>query len=51
MTDYKPLYYFLFNGITDIINEMDADPNSNPKIIQYLKILQMGAEELYIEQE
>lgn len=53
MTDYKSLYYFLFNGITDIINMMESAPNKkdNVKPIQYLKLLQMGAEELFMRQE
>lgn len=53
MIDYKPLYTFLFNGITDIIEVMEKADNSeeNAKFIQYLKILQIGAEELYLRQE
>ncbi len=53
MIDYKPLYGYLFNGITDIINEMEKADNKqdNAKFIQHLKILQLGAEELYLRQE
>ncbi|MEG0895554.1 MAG: hypothetical protein RSE93_07535 [Oscillospiraceae bacterium] len=37
MTDYKQMYYLLFNKITDIIEE--------------LKDVQIKAEEIYINQE
>lgn len=52
MIDYKSLYFFLFNGITDIIGEMENAENKNDNIrfIQYLKILQAGSEELYLKQ-
>ncbi|MBO5265868.1 MAG: hypothetical protein IJX15_00395 [Ruminiclostridium sp.] len=52
MIDYKSLYFFLFNGITDIIGEMEKAENRNDNIrfIQYLKILQAGSEELYLKQ-
>lgn len=52
MQDYKSLYFFLFNGITDIIGEMEKAENRNDNIrfIQYLKILQAGSEELYLKQ-
>lgn len=53
MIDYKPLYYFLFNGITDIINEMDEAPEKAGTAMysQHLKLLQLAAEELYLRQE
>lgn len=52
MEDYKSLYYFMFNGVSDIINLMEEAPNSheNVRFIQYLKLLQAGAEELYLRQ-
>ena len=53
MIDYKPLYSFLFNGITDIIEEMEKGNNDRvvEKYIRCLKELQIGAEELYLSQE
>lgn len=52
MEDYKHLYYYMFNGVSDIINLMEEAPNKkdNVKFIQYLKLLQAGAEELYLRQ-
>lgn len=50
MIDYKPLYYFLYNGITDIINEMEKN-GDNSMYSQHLKFLQISAEELYLRQE
>lgn len=52
MQDYKALYFFLFNGITDIIAEMEKseDFKDKAKFIRYLKILQAGSEELYLKQ-
>lgn len=53
MIDYKTLYHYLFCGITDIINEMENPftESSKNEIINYLKLLQFNAEELYLEQE
>lgn len=58
-TDFKPLYCYLFNGITDIINDMERNAY-NPDFplfreefvhtIGKLKALQIGSEEMYIEQ-
>ncbi|MBQ7834914.1 MAG: hypothetical protein IJ385_03955 [Ruminiclostridium sp.] len=50
MIDYKPLYYFLYNGITDIINEMEENGEES-MYTQHLKFLQISAEELYLQQE
>ena len=53
MIDYKTLYHYLFCGITDIINEMENPFTeiSKNETINYLKLLQFNAEELYLEQE
>ncbi len=51
MDEYKAPYYFIFNGITDIINDMKKMPEPDIKHIQYLELLQMGAEEIFISQE
>ena len=50
MDEYKAPYYFLFNGITDIINSMEKMSEPDIKHIQYLQILQRGAEEIFINQ-
>lgn len=52
MEDYKALYFFLFNGISDIIKEIEKseDFKDKAKFICYLKILQAGSEELYLKQ-
>ncbi|MCL2337289.1 MAG: hypothetical protein FWC60_07720 [Firmicutes bacterium] len=43
--NYKPLYYFLFNGITDVLGRA-----TNPETIAALKQLQCDSENLFIEQ-
>lgn len=45
-TDYKPLYYGLFNGITSIVRNADTYEQT----IAALKHLQCFAEDAYIEQ-
>ncbi len=60
MTDYKSLYYGLFNGITDVINAMEKTLlNANAEQlcsqinahIDTLRQLQFNAEEEYINQK
>ena len=54
-SDYKSLYYFLFNGITDILalNAKHIDPACLPicaETVDSLKRLQYNAEELFLNQ-
>lgn len=60
MTDYKSLYYGLFNSITDVINAMEKTLlNANDERlcsqmnahIDVLRQLQFNAEEEYINQK
>lgn len=51
MVDFKELYYFLFNGISDIIEIMEKEPDARLKALQHLKFLQAGAEEKYLRME
>jgi hypothetical protein len=44
--DYKPLYYFLFNGITDVL----CNNEDTAQTITALKKLQCDSEELYMDQ-
>jgi hypothetical protein len=48
--DYKPLYFFLFNGITDIVRFMEGGSIRCDKVNAALKKLQSGAEDMLIEQ-
>lgn len=48
--NYKKLYFFLFNGITDVINKME-ERNEGDDFICELQMLQLKAEEIYIEME
>ncbi len=52
--NYKPLYYYLFNGISDVLNKKESiygafDPVFSV-IINALKKLQCGAEDLIMKQ-
>lgn len=49
MVDYKELYHFLFNGVTDIIEIMEKEPDARLKALQHLKFLQAGAEEKFLQ--
>ncbi len=51
MINYKDLYHFLFNGITDVIQEMELPESKGDteKFINYLKLLQNGAEEQFLK--
>ncbi|MBQ2823714.1 MAG: hypothetical protein IJF18_03960 [Oscillospiraceae bacterium] len=53
MLDYKELYYFLFNGITDIINALQKDDNNMQNMLTIIKLkkLQRDAEELFIQED
>ena len=52
MEIYKKLYLKLFNGITNIIEELEIEKdNSNSDFIEKLKGLQISAEEMYINYE
>ena len=52
MIDYKALYFQLFNGISDVIEMMEADKEHYPEDgIAVLKELQIQAEEAYLSQE
>lgn len=50
--NYKTLYLYLFNGITDIINMMETEPFAKcvSDYIFRLKLLQINSEEMYIQQ-
>lgn len=53
MSGYKEMYYFLFNGITRIIDELQEKENNMkdmPCIIK-LKKLQIDAEEMFISED
>ncbi len=52
MVDYKKLYFFLFNRITDVINDIEeADRKGEDISVKLrLKLIQMNAEELYLRQ-
>lgn len=47
MDEYKRLYYFLFNAITDALEAMDA--GYAPEAAEMLKDSQREAEEMYIQ--
>lgn len=50
MEDYKALYLFLFNGITDIVKEMEKIPDEQTEqYIMMLRQLQADAEQKFIE--
>ena len=49
MVDYKQLYSFLFNGITDVIGIMENVPDVNAQALEQLKFLQSEAEEKYLQ--
>ncbi len=49
MVDYKKLYHLLFNGVTDIIELMEKEPDAQVKAVQQLKSLQTDAEEQYLQ--
>lgn len=49
MVDYKKLYSFLFNGITDVIGIMENAPEVNAQALEHLKFLQSEAEEKYLQ--
>ncbi len=53
MIDYKALYSFLFNGITDVIEKVEKSDVSttNADCVLLLKELQADAEEMYLSQE
>lgn len=51
MAEYRELYSYLFNGITDIIEEMRNDITLNKRYLEKLKHLQAEAEEMYINQD
>lgn len=50
MADYKALYHYLFNCITDVIEEMKLPENKSNtnKAIAMLMEVQKGAEEQYL---
>lgn len=57
-TDFSQLYTFVFNSITDIINDMEKITNNSDLItyrqeflltLERLKRLQINAEDMYIE--
>ena len=50
MEDYKVLYFFLFNGISDVVKEMESkEPDEKiEKYIISLRQLQSDAEEKII---
>lgn len=48
--DYKHLYYFLFNGITDIVSAANRK-SSHPDIVSALEKLQCDSEDLFVAQE
>lgn len=48
MVDYKELYFYVFNGISDIIEIMEKEPDAKLKALQNLKLLQVCAEEKYL---
>lgn len=47
MDEYKRLYYFLFNAITDALEAMDA--GYAPEATEMLKDSRREAEEMYIQ--
>ena len=53
MIDYRALYSFLFNGITDVIEKVEKSDVSttNADCVLLLKELQADAEEMYLSQE
>lgn len=52
METYKAMYYKLFNGITDIVAELEKSHSCKPAEIEHiifkLKQLQLDAEEIFI---
>jgi len=48
MSEYKEMYYLLFNRITDVLPYLESDP-IRAKLD--LKMAQLEAEELYISRE
>jgi len=50
MADYKRLYYFLFNQITEVI-ELLEQTQREPEAILTLKRIQQDAEESFLDDE